>query len=182
MRVVTNSLILATGICVGLILGLHGVRNPLANIAIKTSLCSSLFGAVLIIAFALTTFLEGIRLRVHSQALAYGLLFYFSGKLVVLLAIVFGGSSSWTPLQEIVKPLYVVCLFVWSVLLWFDEPKRVLSTEMDKIRQAFEVFSQKHDSGVAVAARSRPALKTKRRLGAGLHEVRRSNGDASSES
>ena len=120
-----------------LVLGMHVAGSVVQVAGVKISLCTSILSGLLILSFVLTTFFEGIRTRIHSQALAYGMFFYFSGKLAAQLGLVFGGTRLWYKLGGYTQPLYIVCLFAWSVILWFDQPKRVLTEEMDQLRQSF---------------------------------------------
>ena len=135
VRALMNAVIVAAAICAGLILGVHGVGNLMVTLALKISLCSSILSGLLIISFVLTTFLEGVRTRIHSQALAYGMFFYFLGKLLAQAGLLFGGTHLWFELQTFTQPLYIVCLFGWSIILWFDEPQQILNEEMERLRQ-----------------------------------------------
>ena len=137
LRALMNAIVIASAICAGLVLGMHVSGSLLVVTGVKISLCSSIFSGLLILSFVLTTFFEGIRSRIHSQALAYGMFFYFSGKLVAELGLVFGGTGMWFRLGGYTQPVYILCLFAWSAILWFDEPKRVLTEEMDQLRQSF---------------------------------------------
>ena len=135
IRLLMNACVIAAAICAGLVLGLHTPGSAMMAASIKISLCTSILSGLLIISFVLTTFFEGIRSRIHSQALAYGMFLYFSGKLVAELGLLFGGTHLWTTMQNYTQPLYVACLFAWSAILWFDEPRRVLTEEMDLLQK-----------------------------------------------
>ena len=137
VRALMNAIVIASAICAGLVLGMHVPGTVLLVTGVKISLCSSIFSGLLILSFVLTTFFEGIRTRIHSQAIAYGMFLYFSGKLVAELGFVFGGAGLWFKLGGYTQPLYILCLFGWSAILWVDEPKRVLTEEMDQLRQSF---------------------------------------------
>jgi len=142
IRTLINAVVIAAAICIGVVISGRGVGNVLVTAALKISICTSIIGGILVFFFLLTTFLEGIRGRVHSQALAYGLFFYFAGKLLAHLALLFGDKWSWFALQAYTGPLYIVCLFAWSLILWFDEPQRVLTEEMDRLQRTFAQMEQ----------------------------------------
>lgn len=133
-RLLMNAFIIAAAICAGVVLHSHGVGNVIATTSLKISLCTSILGAVLVFSYVLSTFLVGLRTRVHSHALAYGLFLYFLAKLIAQGGILFS-FPLWHKLQNMTAPLYIVCLFAWSAILWFDEPKRVLIEEMERLRQ-----------------------------------------------
>jgi hypothetical protein len=137
VRTLMNAVIIAAAICAGLVLGMHISGKLMDVVAIKISLCTSILSGLLILSFVLTTFFEGIRTRIHSQALAYGMFFYFFGRLAAQLGLLFG-TQIWFKLQSFTQPLYIVCLFAWSAILWFDEPQRVLTEEMELLRQTCE--------------------------------------------
>ena len=137
MRALMNAIVIASAICAGLVLGMHVSGSVLLVAGVKISLCTSILSGLLILSFVLTTFFEGIRTRIHSQALAYGMFFYFSGKLAAEVGFVFGGKILWAKLSGYTQPVYIVCLFAWSIILWSDEPQRVLTEEMDQLRQSF---------------------------------------------
>jgi hypothetical protein len=143
MRALMIAVVIASAICVGVVIGGPGVGHVLVTSALKVSVCTSILGGVLVFFFLVTTFLEGIRSRVHSQALAYGLFLYFSGRLLAQLGLLYGGKWTWFKWESYTGSLYIVCLFAWSVILWFDEPERVLSEEMDRLHRTFEVIEQK---------------------------------------
>jgi hypothetical protein len=143
VRAMINAVVIASVICAGVVISGPGVGNLIVTAVLKISVCTSILGALLVFFFLLTTFLEGIRSRVHSQALAYGLFIYFSGQLLSQLGLLFSGKALWFTLQTYTAPLYIVCLFAWSIILWFDEPKRVLSKEMDTLQRTFAQIEQK---------------------------------------
>jgi hypothetical protein len=145
IRALMNAVVIASAICAAIVINVHGVANSFVSTALKISICSSILGGVLVSFFLLTTFFEGIRSRIHSQALAYGLFLYFSGKLLAQLGLQFG-TTRWHSWQSYTAPLYVICLFAWSILLWFDEPKRVLTVEMDRLHRTVAQIELKQSS------------------------------------
>jgi hypothetical protein len=137
LRALMNAIVIAAAICGGVVIGMHVSGTLMVVTAVKISLCTSILSGLLVFSFVLTTFFEGVRSRIHSQALAYGMFFYFSGKLAAEMGLLFGGTHLWFRLQSYTQPLYIVCLFAWSAILWHDEPKRILTEEMHRLRQSF---------------------------------------------
>jgi hypothetical protein len=41
-----------------------------------------------------------------------------------------GSAEAWELLSRWSKPLYILMLFGWSLMLWLEEPKRKISSEM----------------------------------------------------
>ncbi len=150
IRTLMNAIVIASAICAAVVINVHSSAYLLAAIALKISVCSSILGGVLVSFFILTTFFEGIRSRIHSQALAYGLFLYFGGKLLAQLGLLFGPARYFN-FQTYTAPLYIICLFAWSILLWFDEPKRVLTEEMDRLHSTFAQIEQKQSRKPHVA-------------------------------
>jgi hypothetical protein len=143
IRALMIAVVVASLICAGVVISAPGVGDLIVTSVLKISVCTSILGGVLVFFFLLTTFFEGIRSRIHSQALAYGLFIYFSGKLLAQLGLLHG-KWSWFHWQNYTAPLYIVCLFAWSVILWFDEPNRVLTEEMDRLHRTFAQIEQRH--------------------------------------
>jgi len=137
VRPMAYSLLCAAVACVYVILREHGLNNPIVTLAVKVSLCTSILGGFLALTIFLVTFYEGIRLRIHSQAVTYGMVVYLSGRLVGELALLLRVQNWWLSVQNGLKPIYILCLFVWSVVFWFDEPTQVLNDEMNRFHQAF---------------------------------------------
>jgi FtsH-binding integral membrane protein len=64
-------------------------------------------------------------------AIAYGLTAYVLIRMLVYVAVLNTGSAEvWELLSRWSKPLYILMLFGWSLMLWLEEPKRKVSTEM----------------------------------------------------
>jgi hypothetical protein len=135
---------------IAIVVSHHGFNDLLISVSIKTSLCTSILGAFMAICFVAMTFFEGLRVRLHSQSVAYGMFFYFSGRLLIEIKLLYGDVASWHRLHDFLKPVYIICLFAWCVAFWFDEPSRVLSSEMDRLRgrlRALEQFQRsQHES------------------------------------
>lgn len=134
-RWITAALCIASVFCMVVVLAQPGLKFSIMTLAVKTSLCTSILSWALAFTLFLLTFFEGIRLRVHSQALAYGLVIYFSAKMLSNIAILGAQADWWASMLTAVKPVYILCLFAWTAILWFDEPKQVLNPEMDRYRQ-----------------------------------------------
>ncbi len=127
--------LVATAVCI-LAVVLHGsLANPIASLAITVSLCSAILGGFLAIMLFTTVWFEGIRFQVHSQAIAFGMVVYFSGKLVAEGALLLDEQGFWIQSQNYLKPLYILCLFTWSLIFWFDEPEQILNEEMARLQR-----------------------------------------------
>jgi hypothetical protein len=144
-RQLVYALISATVACSYVIWRFPGLEDPVVTFAIKVSLCTSILSGFLALTIFAVTFFEGIRFRIHSQAVTYGLVAYFAGKLVSELAILLQEHGWWLTLQNWLKPLYIVCLFAWAAVFWFDEPRQILNDEMEGIRNTLAILeAQKH--------------------------------------
>src|SRR5271165_4734171 len=93
------------------------LQNPLTNAAFKITV----FSGVLLLGLAgvtfLTVFFYGVRFRVHAAVLTYGLIIYSAGKFLVFAAVFDLRSPDWWSLcEKTLKPLYILCLFTWSLL------------------------------------------------------------------
>jgi hypothetical protein len=129
------TLVIAFSVCVWVIFREHGLADPVVTFAVKVSICTSVLAGFLALAFALITAFDGIRVRVYSQAVTYGLVIYFSGKLIAELALLLHEHGWWVAVQNGLKPVYILCLFIWAGVFWFEEPRQVLNDEMDKWRR-----------------------------------------------
>jgi len=136
------SLLVAASICVVIIFRLHGIQDPIVDYSVKVSLCTTILAGFLALCFAIVTMFDGIRVRIYSQAVTYGLVLYFAGKLIFQGALLLGDPDSWAWLQNGLKPVYIICLFAWAGIFWFEEPKQVLTDEMEKWRRYSEVLEQ----------------------------------------
>lgn len=138
LKLVLTGLVAATALSIGFVVHHHSVGTWLSNLAIKTSICTALLGGLLVFTFVAATFFEGVRIRIHSQAIAYGTFLYFSGKMLLMLVLLIGADGWWRSLQDYLKPMYIVCLVIWAVMFLFDQPERVLTTEMDGLQRLVE--------------------------------------------
>jgi hypothetical protein len=105
--------------------------KPVITLAIKVATMSTVIMCGLTIYVFMAVFFYGVRFRVHSVAITYGLTAYVLTRMLVYLSVVNTGSSEL--LQKLwtwSRPLYILMLFVWSFMLWLEEPERKLSTKM----------------------------------------------------
>jgi hypothetical protein len=102
------------------------------NLAIKSGVFTGVLVGVLVIMQVIGAWCCGVRLRVHTMALSIGLCFYYAAKLVVYLIVMTDDGGLWLSLERWLKPIYILCLFFWSIVLWFDQPQRVLTAYMDR--------------------------------------------------
>lgn len=105
--------------------------NPIVTLAFKAATISSIVMCCLTVYVFLTAFFYGLRFRVHAVAIIYGLTAYVLTRMLVYVAVLNTGSAeAWESLSRWSKPLYILMLFGWSLMLWLEEPKRKLSPEM----------------------------------------------------
>ena len=86
-------------------------------------------GGLLLMVLGLTFFFR-VKVRVHAQAVVYGLALYTFGKFIMQGAVVLLGTDIITESNDWLRPVYHVTLLIWIVCLWRKEPERVFS---DKI-------------------------------------------------
>ncbi len=122
--------------CAWLFFGGHSISNPLVRFATQFSFLSSLLTFVMAGQFACITWLFGLRIRIHAQAIGYGLMLFYASSTVGDFALLDGDASSWTVFQQALKPLYLLCLATWSYALWHPEPSRTIS---GPLRNLFKV-------------------------------------------
>jgi len=111
-------------VCTWLLLGNHPIHNPLVRFATQFSFLSSFLTFVMAGQFAYNTWFMGMRMRVHAQAIGYGMMLFYASSTVVDFALLDGSGSSWTVFQQALKPLYLFCLAAWGYALWRPEPER----------------------------------------------------------
>ncbi|HEV2274758.1 MAG TPA: hypothetical protein VGR96_11365 [Acidobacteriaceae bacterium] len=108
-------------------------NHLLETIALKGSLFASILIGGLITCQFVGVFCMGVRFRAHIMALSVGLWFYHLAELFVICTILMSDIGFWPLLERCIKPVYLICLLTWSVLLWLDEPKQYLSQEMARL-------------------------------------------------
>ena len=110
---------------------LPDLHHELANLAFKIDTVCAVLMISLVGTVSLSMYFYGLRARVHAAAITYGLLVYSIGRVLVFSAVLNTADSLlWIYLERCLKPVYIISLFVWSVVLWFEEPERKLSREM----------------------------------------------------
>jgi hypothetical protein len=109
------------------------LSSLLETIALKTSLFTAILVGGLVLYHFTGWVFYGVRLRVHSMGLSFGLCGYYAAKLIMHFILLMGGSPFWMSLERLLKPVYLLCLAFWMVLLWMDEPTRVVSKEMERM-------------------------------------------------
>jgi signal transduction histidine kinase len=106
----------------------HTIPILMVNLAFKAATTSSVIMCGLACYFFRAIFLYGVRFRVHAAAIAYGLTAYVLTRMLVYVSVLNTGSRYlWDLLSRWSKPLYILVLLVWSLMLWLDEPKRKIS-------------------------------------------------------
>ena len=86
-------------------------------------------GGLLLMVLWLTFFFR-VKVRIHAQAVVYGLSLYLLGKVVVQGAEILLGFGVMPQAEALLKPVYHVSLILWIICLWREEPERALSNEM----------------------------------------------------
>src|SRR3954469_12882259 len=105
--------------------------KPIVTLAFKAATITSITMCGLTVYAFLATFLYGVRFRVHAVAISYGLTAYALIRMLVYVAVLNTGSAEpWDLMSRWSTPLYVLMLFGWSLMLWLEEPKRKISSEM----------------------------------------------------
>jgi len=105
--------------------------NPIVTLAFKAATMTSITMCGLTVYVFLAAFFYGVRFRVHAVAITYGLTAYALTRMLVYVAVLNTGSAdAWELLSRWSKPLYILMLFGWSLMLWLEEPDRKLSPEM----------------------------------------------------
>ena len=131
MRWVAATLLLVGIVCWKFI---PSLPHPIVTLAFKAATTSSVIMCGLMCYVFLAIFFYGVRFRVHAAAISYGLTAYVMTRMLVYVGVLNTGSQDvWELLSRWSKPLYILMLFVWSLMLWLEEPKRKISTEMHKL-------------------------------------------------
>ncbi len=105
--------------------------RPIVTLAFKAATMTSITMCGLTVYVFLAAFFYGVRFRVHAVAITYGLTAYSLIRMLVYVAVLNTGSPDvWEFLSRWSKPLYIVMLFGWSLMLWLEEPSRKISQEM----------------------------------------------------
>ena len=103
-------------------------------LAFKAATTSSVIMCGLTCYVFLAIFFYGVRFRVHAAAIACGLTAYVMTRMLVYVGVLNTGSPDvWGLLSRRSKPVYILILFVWSLMLWMEEPKRKTTTEMHSL-------------------------------------------------
>lgn len=90
---------------------------------------------LLLMVLSLTLFFR-VKVRVHAQAVVYGLAMYSLGKFVMQGCVLLLGPGIIAQANDWLRPVYHVSLLLWIVCLWRKEPERALSNEMyNMVRQ-----------------------------------------------
>ena len=105
--------------------------SPIVTLAFKAATMTSIIMCGLTLYVFLAAFFYGVRFRVHAVAITYGLTAYALTRMLVYVAVLNTGSAdTWELLSRWSKPLYILMLFGWSLMLWLEEPHRKMSPEM----------------------------------------------------
>jgi hypothetical protein len=84
---------------------------------------------LLLMVLSLTLFFR-VKVRVHAQAVVYGLALYSLAKFVMQGFVLLVGPGSIAQANDWLRPVYHLTLLLWIVCLWRQEPERALSDEM----------------------------------------------------
>jgi hypothetical protein len=105
--------------------------NPIVTLALKAATMASITMCGLTVYVFLAAFFYGVRFRVHAVSITYGLTAFSLTRMLVYVAVLSTGSADvWELLSRWSKPVYILMLFGWSLMLWLEEPKRKISPEM----------------------------------------------------
>jgi hypothetical protein len=118
---------------IGVMCWVYGPSMPklVVTLALKAATMSTVIMFGLTGYVFLVAFFYGVRFRVHAVAITYGLTAYVLTRMVVYFSVMGSPSAElWEQLARWSKPVYALTLFVWSFMLWLDEPERKLSTHM----------------------------------------------------
>jgi hypothetical protein len=106
-------------------------ERPIITLAFKAATTSSVIMCGLTGYVLLVVFFYGVRFRVHAVAITYGLTAYVLTRMMIYFSVMSSPNADlWEKLARWSKPVYALSLFVWSFMLWLDEPERKLSTQM----------------------------------------------------
>lgn len=141
LRWVRNALIAAGIVTSVMVWHMHGLHSLVSSVVMKVSFGSAIVGWFLVITLFFITFFGGVRIRAHSQAVTLGLVVYFTSRVLTGVILLMGESGMWVTAQDKLQPVYVVCLYAWSIALWFDEPKRLLTPEMEGMKKLMSLTS-----------------------------------------
>ena len=105
--------------------------RPIVTLAFKAATMTSVTMCGLTVYVFLAAFFYGVRFRVHAVSITYGLTAYSVIRMLVYVTVLNTGSAeAWDSLSRWSKPLYILMLFGWSLMLWLEEPERKISREM----------------------------------------------------
>lgn len=102
-----------------------------------TIFADGLVGAAILVLF-LNIFLYGFEVRSHVGVITYGLFVFTMGRLVVHVGAAGIDILSWRILEHLLKPVYLICLFMWCVCLYLNEPKRLLNRGIEQVLRSKE--------------------------------------------
>lgn len=124
------------------VLGIYFVTYPMnvgrlsAVIALRATQLSTVGVCGLLLMVLSLTLVFRVKVRVHAQAIVYGLALYSLGKLVLQAFVLLAGPGIIAQANDWLRPVYHISLLLWIVCLWREEPERALSDEMyDLVRQ-----------------------------------------------
>ena len=134
LRIISWTLPILTSTAVLFFRFLPDLHHELANLAFKIDTVCAIMMLGLVGTVSLSMYFYGVRFRVHAAAIAYGLLFYAIGRVLVFVAALNTADVYlWLEFERWLKPLYILMLLIWCVVFWFEEPKRKFSREVEWI-------------------------------------------------
>jgi len=134
LRIITWTLPTLTSIAVVFFRFLPDLHHELANLAFKIDTVCAIMMLGLLGTVSLSMYFYGFRFMVHAAAVGYGLLFYAIGRVLVFAAALNTADADlWLEFERWLKPLYILILFIWCVIFWFEEPKQRFSGEIERI-------------------------------------------------
>jgi hypothetical protein len=121
---------------------LPDLHHELANLAFKIDAVCAFMMFGLVGTVSASMYFYGVRFKVHGAAIAYGLLLYAIGRVLVFVAALNTADVYlWLEFERWLKPVYVLTLFVWCVTFWFEDPERKLSGDVEKILSNLDIIS-----------------------------------------
>ena len=132
LRIVSWVVPALTSIAVIFFRFLPDLHHELANLAFKIDTVCAIMMLGLVGTVSFSMYFYGVRFKVHGAAIAYGMLFYAIGRVLVFVAALNTANVNlWLECERWLKPVYILTLFVWCVMFWFDEPTRKLSGDVE---------------------------------------------------
>lgn len=122
--------LLMVSLCISFLIFSSPTHNVGEDIVVHVETISTfIVGGLLLMLLSLTFFFR-VKVRVHSQAIVYGLSLYMFGKFLVQAVVLLLGLGVMVQAENWLRPVYHVSLVLWIICLWRNEPEHALSDEV----------------------------------------------------